>query len=154
MTQSLCLCSFQFDYKGWFRVKFIVENAFLILVAVVSGALLAWPAILRRSSGALVTHLQATQLMNSKSALLLDIRSSDEYARGHIVGSKNIPAEQVASRVSELNKQKKSGLILADAKGNKTAAVAALLKKEGFNEVVTLDGGVEGWQNAGLPLAK
>jgi rhodanese-related sulfurtransferase len=29
-----------------------------------------------------------------------------------------------------------------------------LLKKEGFSEVVTLEGGVEGWKNAGLPLTK
>lgn len=135
-------------------MKFIIENGLLILIAFVSGALLVWPAILRRTSGALVTHLQATQLMNSKNALLVDIRNSDEFARGHIVGAKNIPADQMANRWSELSKQKTGGIILADAKGNKTAAIAALLKKEGFSEVVTLEGGVEGWQNAGLPLTK
>ncbi|MFN7668034.1 MAG: rhodanese-like domain-containing protein [Burkholderiales bacterium] len=63
-------------------------------------------------------------------------------------------ADQRAGRLSEISKQKNSGLILADAKGNKTAVVAALLKKEGFSEVVTLEGGVEGWKNAGLPLTK
>lgn len=135
-------------------MKFIIENGLLILIAFVSGALLVWPAILRRTSGALVTHLQATQLMNSKNTLLVDIRTSDEFARGHITGSKNIPADQIAGRLSEISKQKNSGLILADAKGNKTAVVAALLKKEGFSEVVTLEGGVEGWKNAGLPLTK
>ncbi len=135
-------------------MKFIIENVLLIVIALVSGVLLAWPAILRRSAGAVVTQLQATQLMNRKNALLLDIRSLDEFSSGHITGAKNIPADQVAGRLSELSKHKTGSLILTDAKGNKTGAVVALLKKEGFSEVVTLERGVEGWKNAGLPLTK
>ena len=135
-------------------MKFIIENSLLIGIVLVSGAFLAWPAILRRSAGAVVTQLQATQLMNRKNALLLDIRSSDEFSAGYITGAKNIPADQVLSRLSELSKHKTGSLILADAKGNKTGVVVALLKKEGFSEVVTLEGGVEGWKNAGLPLTK
>jgi rhodanese-related sulfurtransferase len=133
-------------------VKFIIENAFLIVMAFVSGTLLAWPALLRRSSGMQVSHLQATQWINNKNALLLDIRSSDEFARGHMVGAKNIPADQLPNRLSELSPKKTASVILVDTKGLKTSAAAALLKKEGFSEVATLEGGVEGWKNAGLPL--
>lgn len=135
-------------------MKFIVENWLLIAIAFVSGALLVWPALVRRTAGGVVTHLQATQLMNGKGALLLDIRTSDDFARGHIAGAKNIPADQLSSRLAEIGKYKTGTVIVADAKGHKTSATAALLKKEGYAEVVSLEGGIEGWKNAGLPLTQ
>lgn len=135
-------------------MKFIIDNILLVFVALTSGALLLWPLIVRGASGTLVSHLQATQLINAGNACLVDIRTSDEFARGHIAGAKNIPLEQLSSRLAELSKFQQGTVILAGTNKAPAQTTLALLKERGFNQVLSLEGGVEAWRTAGLPLVK
>jgi rhodanese-related sulfurtransferase len=133
-------------------VDFIVKNWALIAIAVVSGGMLLWP-LLRKGIGGVGT-LQATQLMNRDDALVVDLRPAAEYAKGHILGARGIPLAELARRAGELDKHKAKPVILYCGDGNRAGGGAALLRKNGFANVVNLTGGYAAWQQAGLPVEK
>lgn len=133
-------------------MKFIIDNIFLIAIAVLSGgALIAhtWQRV-----GAKVTALQATQLINQGKTLVLDVRSAEDFAAGHIRDAKNIPFKELKGRVAELEKFKARPVVVVCNKGLQSTKAASLLKKEGFEEAVSLLGGMDEWQSQSLPLAK
>jgi rhodanese-related sulfurtransferase len=132
-------------------VKFLTENIFLIVTALVSGAMLLWPLINRQMAGASVGTLEATRLMNS-GAIVLDVRKPDEFAGGHVVGSRNIPMADIDKRAGELPAGK--ALIVVCANGSSAARAAGSLRKAGRAEVFCMDGGLASWQQAGLPVVK
>ena len=70
-------------------MKFLIDNWYLILAALISGGLLAWPML--RRGGAALSPAQAVQLINRERASLIDVRDADEYAKGHAAGAKNLP---------------------------------------------------------------
>ncbi len=132
-------------------MKFITENIFLIVTALVSGVMLLLPLINRQMAGASVGSLEATRLINS-GAIVLDVRKPDEFARGHVVGSRNIPMVDIDKRVGELPAGK--ALIVVCANGSTAARAAGSLRKAGRAEVFCMDGGLASWQQAGLPVVK
>ena len=134
-------------------MKFVIDNWYLIFLALASGGALLWPAIQGQMGGAAVGTLEATQLIN-RGALLLDVRSADEFRRGHIAGARNIPTEQVAARAGEIGKYKSGPVVVVCASGARSAAACAALRKQGYEQVMNLRGGVGAWEAAGLPLAK
>jgi rhodanese-related sulfurtransferase len=135
-------------------MEFIQKNIFLVLVAVVSGAMLLWPLLRRGAGGPWVNTLEATQLMNREEALVLDLRAAPDYAKGHILGAKNVPLADLERRLAELDKHKSRAVIVHCADGNRAGGAVAVLRKNGFAKVVNLAGGFNAWQQAGLPVEK
>jgi rhodanese-related sulfurtransferase len=136
-------------------VEFIQKNIWLVMIAVVSGAMLIWPLIAKRFS--LVKEVgvaDAVQLINRKDALVLDVREPAEFKSGHIPNARNIPSGQVEERLKELEKFKSRPILLACASGSRSGSVASTLQKAGFAQVCSLAGGMGAWQQAGMPVAK
>lgn len=136
-------------------MAFVMDNILVILVAVTSGAMLLWPLIRGRVAGvAEVDTLEAVQLINQQDALLLDVREDSEYESGHIPNSRHIPAGRIGDRLKELEKFKGKPVVVLCRSGNRSTAACSLLKKQGFNDVRSLKGGIEAWQQANLPVKK
>jgi rhodanese-related sulfurtransferase len=136
-------------------MQFVQTNIWLILIAVVSGGMLLWPAIRRAvQGGGEVGTLEATQLINRRDAIVLDVREPGEYAAGHLPNAKHIPLGQLASRLKELEKFKERPIVITCASGSRSGSAQSLLKKNGFKEAVNLKGGIAAWQQASLPLEK
>jgi rhodanese-related sulfurtransferase len=133
-------------------VKFIIENIWLIALVILSGGALLWPNLQRR--GQKVSLLQATQLINQGKGVVLDVREPSQFAVGHVRDAKNIPLNELPKRISELEKFKSKSVIVTCQSGMQSAKAALQLKKAGFNEVVSLNGGLSAWQAQGLPVAK
>jgi rhodanese-related sulfurtransferase len=133
-------------------VQFFIDNIFLIAIAFISGAMLVWPLIRNRAGGPSLTTLQATQLINSKNAQVLDVRSAEDFAKGSLPNAKNIPAAALKDRAGELKKDKPV-LVLCDM-GRSSGPAAATLRAAGFAEVFVLAGGLASWREAGLPIRK
>jgi rhodanese-related sulfurtransferase len=134
---------------------FLEKNLFLVIVCLASGVMLLWPLFQGMATGAKnVSVQQAVQLINRKDALVLDIRDAAEFASGHIPNSRHIPAAEIEKRVKELEKYKERPIVLSCRTGNRAALACAILKKNGFQEVFTLKGGVVGWQQAAMPIVK
>ena len=80
---------------------FLQQNILLVTVAVVSGALLAWPLVMSLVNGTNeVGVTDAVNLINRKDALLIDVRDPTEFAAGHIPHARNVPAADVAGRLN------------------------------------------------------
>ncbi|HEU4621143.1 MAG TPA: rhodanese-like domain-containing protein [Burkholderiaceae bacterium] len=133
-------------------MKFFTDNWWLFAAAIISGTALIWPMVQRRLSGPALSHLDATRLINDKNAVLVDVRKPDEFASGHIVGSKNVPLDELGSRVNDIHKNKAHPIIVVCATGRRASAACAQLKAAGYGDVAVLDGGIAAWQAAGLPL--
>ena len=135
-------------------LKFVSDNIFLVAVAFVSGAMLIWPAVRRSAGGASVSTLQATLLINQQNALVLDVRDAAEYERGHLLNARNIALGELEARAAEIEKYKAKPVIVVCETGNRSGRAAAALRKQGFEQVFTLAGGIGAWKQAGLPLEK
>jgi rhodanese-related sulfurtransferase len=133
-------------------VNFIIEHIFLVGIVVISGGALLWPALTMRGKRA--SPLEVTQLINRGKSLVLDVRDTAAFANGHLRDAKNIPLTELVGRVGELDKSKSKTVVLVCQKGVRSPLAAKVLAKAGFEDVVSLDGGVTAWQAAGLPLAK
>jgi len=135
-------------------MEFISKNIFLILVAFVSGAMLMWPLVRRGAGGPWVNTLQATQLMNRNDAIVIDLRSADEFAKGHVLGARCVPLADLERRAAELDKHKAKPVIVACDSGTSSTRAVKLLKARGFANVVNLSGGFRAWLQGGLPVER
>ena len=135
-------------------MKFVMDNIFLVAVAVVSGAMLIWPLLRRGAGGPSVNTLEATQMINRQDALVLDVREQAEYAQSHILNARGLPLSQLEARIGDIEKFKDKPLIVYCATNNRSSAAVATLKKRGFTNAVVLSGGFAAWQQAGLPVQK
>ena len=136
--------------------KFVQNNLLLFAVALVSGAMLLWPLVRRSTGGPWVSTLQATQLINRDDALVVDVREQGDYDAGHILGAKSVPAARVDSGPlpGDLAKRKEKPVIVYCERGETASKAAAALRKQGFSNVLALNGGLDAWRKAGLPVEK
>lgn len=136
-------------------LQFLQTNIWTVLIALTSGAMLFWSFFGNRIRGINdVDHIGATQLINHKNALVLDVRQQGEYDAGHIVNSKLIPLGKLSDRIGELEKYRERPIVVVCRSGQRSAAACALLGKQGFAQAVNLSGGIIAWQKASLPLEK
>jgi rhodanese-related sulfurtransferase len=133
-------------------VEFVRNNLLLFAVAFVSGAMLLWPLVRRSSGGPWVTTAEATHLINREDASIIDVRDPGEYGAGHIIGARNVPLARLEG--GELPKRKDRPVIVYCDTGERAGKAIGALKKQGFERVVNLSGGLRAWQQAGLPVEK
>lgn len=90
----------------------------------------------------------AKQMIETNPNLvILDVRSQSEYDSGHIENATLIPSDQLAGRISELDKQK--DILVYCAAGGRSATASQLLVDNGFLNVYNILGGITAWKNAG-----
>lgn len=133
-------------------MSFILENWYLILMAVVSGGLLLWPGL--RAGAGQLTPTQAVQLINKEKAVVLDVCEPAEYAAGHVAGARNVPLAGLSAESKGLPSNKAQPVIVVCATGARAAKAAGQLKQFGHASVHVLGGGLAAWREAGLPVEK
>ncbi|MBA3779823.1 MAG: rhodanese-like domain-containing protein [Chloroflexi bacterium] len=84
--------------------------------------------------------------------LLVDVREPNEFATLRIPGAVLLPLGDVASRFDDLPRDRP--LILQCASGKRSLAAAEYLRRQGFDDVSNLDGGIIAWRAAGLPVSE
>ena len=97
---------------------------------------------------------QVTALVNREDALVVDLRPATEFEKGHIPGSKNVQMAQFDPENKALAGAKSLPVVAVCRTGMTAADAARRLRKAGFEKVYLLDGGIDAWQRADLPLAK
>jgi rhodanese-related sulfurtransferase len=136
-------------------VQFIQNNLGLVALVIISGMMLFWPMINRRISGIKeVGAMEATQLINHHDALILDVREDREFASGHAPNSKHIPLGQLSGRIQELEKFKNKPIIAICRSGARSGHGCRMLRKNGFEQVYNLSGGISAWQQANMPVER
>ncbi|MEZ5651328.1 MAG: rhodanese-like domain-containing protein [Burkholderiaceae bacterium] len=134
-------------------MAFVTENWILIVIALASGVMLAWPTLMgRAAAGAGLDPLAATRLINDRNPVVVDLRAANEFAGGHLRNARNIPPEQLPQRTTELPQQRP--VLLYCRSGVNSVRAVQQLKRAGRDEVFSLTGGIQAWQQAGLPTVK
>lgn len=96
---------------------------------------------------------QAVLLIN-KGAAVLDLRPAADFAAGHVIHARNVPAAELDARLGELESLKGQPVLLCCKSGNEAAVAAARLTKRGFGPVNVLKGGLAAWQQEQFPLER
>ena len=134
-------------------MKFIVDNWMLISIAIASGALLLWPVVQGAATSGL-TPAGVVQLINRDKAVVIDVCEPNEYAAGHIVGAKNIPLDQLESKLAGTVKNKALPVVLVCQSGMRSGRAVAIAKKLGYEQAQSMGGGLAAWKTASLPVEK
>lgn len=101
-----------------------------------------------------VTPTQAVTLMNDESTIVVDVREANEYAEGHIEGSRHIPVAKIEERAYELEEHKNSPVIVTCQSGTRSPHACKKLAALGFSNVYELRGGMLSWGDQKLPVSK
>lgn len=97
---------------------------------------------------------QFEQLMNENPGQLVDVRTPEEYAQGHLAGSKlmNFYSEDFATQLETLDPEQP--VYVYCRSGGRSGKAAEMLREKGFKAVVNLQGGVMGWESQNKPLVQ
>ncbi len=111
---------------------------------------------LQKNSGAqeLSPRDFSDRLSKTQGALLLDVRSPEEYAEGHLKNALNINRNDERFETTCDKLDKKKTVFVYCLKGGRSASAAAYLRQSGFTHVYELQGGIEAWTNEKLPLSE
>jgi len=91
-------------------------------------------------------------LINRKNAQVIDLRKPEEFKKGYIANSQNIPGDKIQTVLGQIDKSRP--VLLVDKMGTFSRTAARLLRGVGFTEVYILEGGLVEWQKNNLPLTK
>ncbi|QKX16940.1 rhodanese-like domain-containing protein [Microbulbifer sp. YPW1] len=132
---------FVFISEQWLLVSLLVALVYALAITE------------RIKAGKPASAHEATRLINTEDARVVDLRDRAEFAAGHIVDAIHIPHGDIEKRIGELAPYKEKTLILADKIGQHAGPVGRQLKKAGYT-VRRLEGGMSEWANQKLPLVK
>jgi len=108
----------------------------------------------RRGEGtAAVAPNEAIRLVNG-GAVLVDLRSANQFKDGHISGAKNVPGDQLAADPKVLDRLAAKTLVLYCDNGATTAAALRTLARAGAKNAFSLRGGLAAWKQENLPVVK
>ncbi|TFU16131.1 rhodanese-like domain-containing protein [Thermus tengchongensis] len=85
-------------------------------------------------------------------AVVVDVRTPQEFAEGHVPGAINLPVENVVQWADTLPKDKP--VYLYCRSGNRSRQAAEYLKKKGYTNLYNLEGGILAIQREGFPLVR
>jgi phage shock protein E len=102
--------------------------------------------------------MQANELLqrikSNSAPLIVDPRSEVEFKKGHIAGAVNAPVRKILMNRAQLPKDKNVEMVIACMHGQRAVIAKWLLGLYGYRNMALLEGYIEGWMKAGLPLEK
>jgi rhodanese-related sulfurtransferase len=132
-------------------IQFITHHwplwvAFFILLALV--IINEW--ITQKQGPKSLSTAEVIEQMNNERAIIIDTRASEIFRAGHILGAVCLPDNDL----SRFERYKAQPIILVCARGLQSASLAAKLRKQGFTQLMMLNGGMQAWLAANLPVVK
>ena len=131
-----------------------IDNLALIALLLVSGAALFLPTLSTLIGGKGLSPTEATIWINRRKAYVLDLRPEEAYKEGRLPGAKFIKASEISAAIEKLKLDRKNPVVLVCETGVHSRKAIAEIQKLGFLEVGALEGGVQAWKQAALPLIK
>ena len=126
-----------------------------LLIVFALGLSVLWTALaVLAAANEDIVNVKQGAAMQKQGAMLLDVREQDEYAAVHAPGSTLIPLGQLPSRLAEIQQYKNKPVAVVCRSGRRSAQGIELLRKAGFTQAFNVDGGMNAWESAGLPVIK
>jgi rhodanese-related sulfurtransferase len=101
-----------------------------------------------------VGGLDAAKVIANLNPVIVDVRTSREFAGGHIEGAILIPVQEIQRRVGELAEHKAAPVFIYCKSGNRSTVAAKVLIDAGFTNVINLRKGIRDWAGHNLPVVK
>lgn len=129
----------------WLWVAGVVAVALIAIVVATQGG---------AAASAVVAKLNPQQYVGeftnpARPHLLVDVRTPEEFASGHIPGAVNISVDSLSSRLSEIPSDQP--VVVYCRSGNRSATASRILADAGYTEIYDM-GAIFDWQAAGLPI--
>jgi len=133
-------------------VEFTGNHTLLVGALMVSFFVVIFSELRRKASGLInVEASDAVKLINN-DAMVIDLRSADAFGLGHIVKAKNIPGDELQSRMESLGENKATPIVAVCDAGISSTKAVHTMRAAGFESVYGLKGGMTGWKQAGFPV--
>lgn len=104
------------------------------------------------TAAAIAPEELSARLGSDGAPVILDVRTEEEFASGHIPGAVNIPHDELALRLSELVAAPDAEIVVHCERGGRAAAAEEVLRESGYSNVRDLSGHMQAWRADGLPV--
>ena len=130
-------------------MKFIINNIFLLCIICGSALMLLLPKLQRR--GPHLNTFQVTKKMNEGKVVVIDVSKPSEFEEGHIRGAINIPRDELSDKMPRIERYKGETIVVVCPKGTLSPKTTSILKKAGFSDVSSMEGGMKDWKSQNMP---
>ena len=91
----------------------------------------------------------AVMTVNKGKGVYLDLRGQEAFAKAHIIGAQNIQLDEISQKHKKMAKYKSKPVVVY---GENATKAMQELRKEGFEQVFVLKGGLAAWMQASYPV--
>ncbi len=99
-----------------------------------------------------LSPMLAVTKMNSADTVIVDVRDTHEYIKGHIENSINLPLGKFSETLDSLEQYKKQPIIVVCQTGTRSVPACKTLTKANFEQVFNIIGGMQSWEDNKLPI--
>ena len=110
-----------------------------------SGAVLVGAAFLFLGTGGPTVTADEARALVKQGAVLLDVRTTGEFAEGHVAGAVNLPVSELEANLKEVPARKDQPIVVYCQSGRRSALAKKVLEEAGFSKVVDL-GAMSNWK--------
>jgi len=134
---------------------FIFDHWLLFLALLVTSTLLVLTSVRPKLLGYSELNVaESVHFMNCDEGVTLDVRDENEFEEAHLLNALNIPHSELEQRIAELGRYRSEPILVYCRTGQRSAKAAVLLKRQGFDPVYKMSGGMLAWQGAKMPVSK
>lgn len=139
------------EYIDFFSGQPMLSLAWIVIAGILINSLIQSKISKVKS----VSPAEAVSLMNKEDAIVVDVRSGEDFKKGHILGARNIPVTKIdKGSFSSIENNKTTPIIMVCDSGTRSAGAAKKLVTAGFENVSNLASGINGWTSASFPTTK
>jgi rhodanese-related sulfurtransferase len=135
-------------------LEYLAHHPWLSLGTVLAAAFVVVYELRSRTEGQVSVSPQDLIRLMNQGALVLDLRSQEQFQSGHLAGARQMSGEQILKAADTLKKHKEKLVVVYDDTGSLGAAAVRQLTAQGFTKAFALRGGVTAWRADNLPLSR
>lgn len=85
-----------------------------------------------------ISYEEAVELYDKGQAIIIDVRTPEEFSQSHVQGAINIPVNEIVERIKDVEKNKNKVIIVYCKTGKRSKIAKKLLEEEGYNNIYIL----------------
>ena len=133
-------------------LEFAGNHVLLVSALMLSFLILIFTELQRKARGITTVEPQEAVKLINADAVVIDLRSAEAFALGHIVNAKNIPHDELDAGLEKLERFKSKPMVAVCDAGMTSTKLVNTLRKAGVDNVYGLRGGINAWTQENLPL--
>jgi rhodanese-related sulfurtransferase len=122
-------------------------NTYIVLIFIALVILFIFTSMLKNRGITQVSAEKAKKLVNDPAVRIIDVRTPQEFAQGHIKGAKIMPVSELKKRINEISDLKDKPVLVYCYSGSRSASACSILAGKGFKKVHNLKGGIKAWNS-------